>query len=232
MRLWGQTAFAWEFRWKVPILFASQPLLAFCAWLGSTHETPWYAPKFSVTTGWIAAAIGAVGVLWRLQSTATLQAHIMASRRPDASRFVTTGIYGAVRNPLYLASSLLFGGYALFFGWPWALGFVLLHWLRYDRIVRLEEAHLREQWQRDFENYCRDVPRWFPKLKQLLFGSWVRISFDDVLANFVFVSIGLGILVSAIFRDLTWMIPIELAGGAVMGIRGWLRSSKMRSLSS
>src|SRR5437773_1294186 len=191
------TAFAWEYRWRVPILIASQPVLALAVYSLSDRDGCWYAPAFSVATGWTAVGIATLGILLRVQAVMDLHANVMASHGPDVSRIVTTGIYGAVRNPLYISSLLLFGAYGLFFGWLWALGFVAFHWLRYQRIIRLEESFLRSQWGEDFENYCRQVPRWWPRWRKLFAASGLWISMDGVLPNLVYVALWAGIVVSA-----------------------------------
>ena len=120
------TAFAWEYRWRVPILIASQPVLALAVHFLSNRDGCWYAPAFSVATGWTAVVIATLGILLRVQAVMDLHANVMASHGPDVSRIVTTGIYGAVRNPLYISSLLLFGAYGLFFGWLWGIWGLLL----------------------------------------------------------------------------------------------------------
>ena len=221
------TAFEWEYRWRVPILIASQPVLALSVHWLSDRDGCWYAPVFSVATGCAAVVIATLGILLRVQAVTDLHAHVMASHGPDVSRLVKTGIYGAVRNPLYISSLLLFGAYGLFFGWLWALGFVAFHWLRYQRIIRLEESFLRNQWGADFEDYCRQVPRWWPRWRSLLTESklWISISMGGILPNLVYVAIWTGITVSALAGDLTWIIPIEAAGGAVQMVNIYRRRS-------
>lgn len=206
----------WEFRWRFPILIASQPALALLVHVTSDASEPWYAPAFSAWTGWIAASVATLSILLRVQATTALHARVMASDDPDTSRFVTQGIYRAVRNPLYVSSLLLFGAYALFFGWSWTIGFVAFHVWRYRRIVRLEEHSLRAEWGTDFDDYCRTVPRWIPRWTELSreFGRWW--SWQGMAGNSVYVAFGLGIVVSAWQQNLTWVIPFEIAGGLVM----------------
>jgi hypothetical protein len=140
----------------------------------------------------------------------------MASDNPDTSRLVTFGIYEATRNPLYVSSLLLFGAYALFFGIWWAVGFVLLHWLRYQRVIRLEESCLRQQWGQAFDDYCQKVPRWWPRWRSFGRITGICISSHGIVSNIVYVGVWAGIVASAVMRDLTWIIPFEVAGGLVM----------------
>ena len=88
--------FSWEYRLRFPILIASQPLLALFVHWFSGNEGLWYAPTFPLATGWIAVAIGTVGILLRIHATTYLHVRVMASQEPDASRFVSTGIYGVI----------------------------------------------------------------------------------------------------------------------------------------
>ena len=159
-----------------------------------------------------------IGILLRVHATGSLHAHVMASDNPDASRLVTFGIYQTIRNPLYLSSLLLFGAYALFFGWWWAAGFVLLHWLRYQRVIHLEESCLREQWGQAFEEYCQKVPCWWPHWRNLGMTSGLCISRHGIVANIVYVGVWAGIVASAVMGDLTWIIPFEVSAGAVMAM--------------
>lgn len=209
-------AYDWEFRWRLPILIASQPVLAWLARASSGSPRAWYAPEFAGGVAALAVVISTLGILLRIQATTALRARVMASDNPDVSRFVTHGLYRALRNPLYVSSLLLFGGYALFFGWGWAVGFVAFHAWRYQRLVRLEESLLRNEWGAEFDEYCRAVPRWWPKWPELRFefGRW--LSWHGVVANWLYVATWCGIVVSAWQGNLVWIIPFESAGGLLM----------------
>lgn len=206
----------WEFRWRTLLLVGSQPILAGLVHWTSGSDRPWYSPEFSQQMGWLAVTVAMLGILLRVQATTALHARVMASDDPDTSRFVVHGIYRSVRNPLYWSSLLLFGGYALFFGVSWAIGFVAFHAWRYRRIVRLEESCLRAKWGNDFEAYCQTVPRWWPRWRELRseFGHW--LSSQGVLSNAPYVAMWLGLVVSTLQRDLFWVIPFELGGGIVL----------------
>lgn len=217
-------AYNWEFRWRWPILVGSQPALALMAHIVSGAEEPWYAPTLSAGIGWLAVFVATLGILLRIQATTSLRAAVMASDDLDTSRFVSHGLYRSVRNPLYVSSLLLFGGYGLCFGWAWAAGFVLFHWWRYQRIVLLEESCLRLEWGAEFDAYCHSVPRWLPCWRDLRceFGRW--LSWHGVIANSLYVGILSGIVVSAAQGNLGWVIPFECAGGIAMATYYWTQS--------
>jgi protein-S-isoprenylcysteine O-methyltransferase Ste14 len=74
-----------------------------------------------------------------------------------------TGPYAYTRNPLYLGSMLMAGGFAVaLLSWLVALvlavGFVLI----YVPVIASEERFLRATFP-DFETYCRRVPRLIPR---------------------------------------------------------------------
>lgn len=214
-------AYDWEFRWRWPILIGSQPALALMSHVVTGVEEYWYAPVFSPGIGYSAVVVATFGILLRIQATTSLRAAVMVSDDPDVSHFVTHGIYRSVRNPLYLSSLLLFGGYGMFFGWMWATGFVLFHWWRYQRIVLLEESCLRLEWGSEFEAYCHSVPRWRPRWREFRceFGRW--LSWHGVIANSLYVGIWLGITVSVQQGSLGWIIPFECVGGFAMAAYYW-----------
>ena len=77
---------------------------------------------------------------------------------------LTEGIYGWIRHPRYVESVLWILGYSLFTNYL-ALYLVFLLTLPVMHIiVLLEEKELRERFGRDYEAYCRRVPRYIPKI--------------------------------------------------------------------
>ena len=80
------------------------------------------------------------------------------------SELTMTGPYAFVRNPLYLGSILMAGGFALALAsWPFtitlAVGFLVI----YVPVIASEEAFLRDTFL-EFEWYCARVPRLIPRL--------------------------------------------------------------------
>lgn len=75
-----------------------------------------------------------------------------------------TGPYAYTRNPLYLGSMLIAAGFAVallswLVGLVLAIGFALI----YIPVIASEERFLRSTFP-DFDDYCRRVPRLFPRL--------------------------------------------------------------------
>jgi protein-S-isoprenylcysteine O-methyltransferase Ste14 len=81
-------------------------------------------------------------------------------------RLVVTGLYRHVRNPMYLAVLAIVIGQALLLGSAGtlvyaaglALGFHLF-------VVLYEEPTLRARFGDQYAAYCRQVPRWRPRLR-------------------------------------------------------------------
>jgi protein-S-isoprenylcysteine O-methyltransferase Ste14 len=79
-------------------------------------------------------------------------------------QLATGGLYAYTRNPLYLGSLILATGFALASrSWWIVAGIILLFFAIYLPVIRGEEVLLRERFPQ-FEDYARQVPRFFPRL--------------------------------------------------------------------
>lgn len=88
------------------------------------------------------------------------------TRRVGASDLVTDGPFSLTRNPLYLANMMMYTGYALasFSCFPYLPVLTLLFFaLQYGLIISLEESTLRKLFGNQYVEYCRAVPRLFPR---------------------------------------------------------------------
>ena len=75
-----------------------------------------------------------------------------------------TGPSAHTRNPLYLGSILIAGGFALaLLSWPVALALAVMFTAIYVPVIASEERFLRATFA-DFEAYCRRVPRLLPRI--------------------------------------------------------------------
>jgi len=83
-------------------------------------------------------------------------------------RLVVTGLYRWVRNPMYVAVSLLIFGQGLLFGSVRLLEYGLLVWLAFFAFVALyEEPALSRKFGKEYEEYCGQVSRWVPRAKPI-----------------------------------------------------------------
>jgi protein-S-isoprenylcysteine O-methyltransferase Ste14 len=79
-------------------------------------------------------------------------------------RLVTDGLYGRLRHPRYVQFLTALVAYALIANYLASYLVVALWVPGIYIIVLLEERELREHFGADYENYCRRVPRFVPRL--------------------------------------------------------------------
>ena len=112
----------------------------------------------------------AAGLPVLLDSFARFAIQGMGTPAPVAppQHLVVTGLYRWMRNPMYVAVSLLIFGQGLLFGSVRLLEYGLLVWLAFFTFVVLyEEPALSRKFGKEYEDFCLHVPRWFPRLKPL-----------------------------------------------------------------
>ena len=130
-------------RWRVPLGFL-------CAILFMVFAQP------RPTT----LAVGAVVSILGLAIRAWASGHIRKN-----SALATSGPYAFTRNPLYLGSFLLGVGFTIASGfWPLGILFALLFLGIYFPVMRVESATLAELFGKEFQDYARQVPLFFPRI--------------------------------------------------------------------
>ncbi|MHC5212367.1 MAG: methyltransferase family protein [Planctomycetota bacterium] len=85
---------------------------------------------------------------------------------PDAPRrFVASGLYRHVRNPMYVSIGAVLLGETVTSGAPVLLVWLGALWLLFHAFVVLyEEPHLGRLFGREYERYRANVPRWVPRV--------------------------------------------------------------------
>jgi protein-S-isoprenylcysteine O-methyltransferase Ste14 len=79
---------------------------------------------------------------------------------------VVSGLYSYVRNPMYVAVLSLIFGQGLLFGSTRVLEYGLVVFGGFYLFVMLyEEPALRGKFGHEYEEYCRNVRRWWPRTK-------------------------------------------------------------------
>jgi len=85
----------------------------------------------------------------------------------------TTGPYALVRNPIYIGNTLLCLGLTVGSGVLWVAPITLaICCLVYGTVVRYEEHCLIIKFSEPYVEYCRQVPRWFPRWNGLSKLRW------------------------------------------------------------
>lgn len=89
------------------------------------------------------------------------------TKKQVAETLNTTGIYSAVRNPLYLGNFFMGLGIALFAHFWWlTLIYILVFWLYYERIIFAEEAYLINKFGNEYFEWANKTPVFIPRFSQ------------------------------------------------------------------
>lgn len=85
-----------------------------------------------------------------------------------AASLVQEGIFAHSRNPLYLGNFAIRAGLILVHNGPWMyLVGVPFFAVAYASIIQAEERYLAERFGAEYAEYCKRVPRLFPRLRGL-----------------------------------------------------------------
>lgn len=108
---------------------------------------------------------GAVMALWCFADF-TFKGHGTPNPIDPPKELVTSGLYRYVRNPIYVATLTIIGGHFLWFKTIWMPAYGAAVFLGFHLFVTLyEEPTLKKKFGAAYENYCRSVPRWIPRLE-------------------------------------------------------------------
>jgi protein-S-isoprenylcysteine O-methyltransferase Ste14 len=155
------------------------------------------------------------------------------NRQVYAEDLVTEGVFGHCRNPMYVGNFLILSGMAITSNcWTSALVAIPLTAFIYRAIVAAEENYLRGKFGAAFDEYCRSVPRFVPKLTGLAetFSSlqfrWRRVVVKEYGTPTAWILVWCGIVAwnlsrhgglaanPAVAQSLEWI--------AVFAVLGWM----------
>jgi protein-S-isoprenylcysteine O-methyltransferase Ste14 len=81
-------------------------------------------------------------------------------------QLVATGLYLFVRNPMYVGDLVVLAGEALLFRSYWMVAYAAAIWLGLDQFIRrYEEPTLRRRHGAEYQRYCEQVRRWWPRYR-------------------------------------------------------------------
>lgn len=90
------------------------------------------------------------------------------NRRIYANKLVVEGLYAHTRNPMYVGNFLIALGVGVTYGSPWIYYLVIPFFgFVYLSIVMAEEAFLKKQFGREYEDYMKRVNRFVPNFHGL-----------------------------------------------------------------
>ena len=80
-------------------------------------------------------------------------------------RLVANGLYRFVRNPMYVGDLAVLAGEALLFHSYGMLLYAAVVWIGLDQFIgRYEEPTLLRRHGEEYERYCEQVRRWWPRI--------------------------------------------------------------------
>src|SRR3954468_12907641 len=121
-------------------------------------------PAHPTMRHWAAAAVViAIGEWVRLSGVAAAGT-VTRRRSRDVQRLVDYGIFGWMRNPLYVGNFLIWMGFVVASGVLWFLPVaIVIFAIEYFYIVRYEEGVLESIFGAEYLAYKERTPRWFPR---------------------------------------------------------------------
>jgi protein-S-isoprenylcysteine O-methyltransferase Ste14 len=121
-------------------------------------------PAHPTIRHWIAAAVLIVIGEWIRLAGVAAAGTVTRRRSREVQRLVNYGIFGWMRNPLYVGNFLIWMGFAVISGVLWFIPVaVVLFAVEYTLIVRYEEGVLESIFGREYLEYKSRTPRWLPR---------------------------------------------------------------------
>jgi len=118
-------------------------------------------PVADLGSGLRMASLSLIAVGWLLSVYVLIWLGRSFSIMPQARRLVTSGPYGIVRHPLYLAEEIAVLGVTGLYVSPAALAIVAVHWFFQLRRMANEEKVLLATF-RNYSVYAETTPKFFP----------------------------------------------------------------------
>jgi protein-S-isoprenylcysteine O-methyltransferase Ste14 len=162
----------WLFRWRsfLPLLlfFGAVPVVLFCQvhWqpMAGEFDRSWWWPLICLDMAMAGQVIRALCVGYTPRGTSGRN----TKEGQVAESLNTLGMYSICRHPLYLGNLLMWLGIVMYIGHVWfALVFLLLYALYYERIMFAEEQFLRGKFGKAYLDWSAGVPGFWPAL-----GRW------------------------------------------------------------
>lgn len=165
---WRRLGAAATYMVVIPILVAMGAVLYyFCGPLLSIH----FEPRLSLVV--IAVFFLAIGIYLGILRMRHLTISMLIgipeiSKEDQPGKLLTEGIYGHVRNPRYIEIGFGLAGIALIVNYLTVYILFILYIPLIYLVVILEEHELRKRFGAAYENYCKEVPRFVPRLRRRL----------------------------------------------------------------
>ena len=135
-------------------------------WVAGWHVHPPLYGEPLLQLGGIPLVLSGLGLL--LPSFARFALDGLGTPAPIAptQHLVVTGLYRNMRNPMYFGVYAIILGNALILGDQWIIHYATAVALGFIAFVLLyEEPTLRRQFGDEYREYCKNVPRFIPRLR-------------------------------------------------------------------
>ena len=122
-------------------------------------------PSFAIAGGLLFAASLAIGIAMKRRFPVTALVGLPEVSPPAAGgALVTQGIYSHIRHPRYLQVMLGLAAFALFTNYLALYALLAVSIPLIYLVVLFEERELRHRFGGEYERYCREVPRFLPRI--------------------------------------------------------------------
>jgi protein-S-isoprenylcysteine O-methyltransferase Ste14 len=122
------------------------------------------APGAATAMNWILGALLVVGGEWVRMAGVAAAGTTTRRRSRNVQRLVTYGIFGWVRNPLYVGNFFIWMGFVVISGVLWFLPIaIVIFAIEYTLIVAYEEGVLESIFGQEYLTYKSHTPRWVPR---------------------------------------------------------------------
>lgn len=123
-----------------------------------------------------------------------------AEMNPDGKTLITKGPYAVMRNPMYFGTLLIGLGIILvLFKWWVSVIFLIIYLCIYLPQINREEAALTNRFPGTFKDYCKETPKFFPKVTNLfrvpadeslrLKFAWIKKELPSLIITLVFITL-------------------------------------------
>jgi protein-S-isoprenylcysteine O-methyltransferase Ste14 len=92
--------------------------------------------------------------------------HVVVSRGRSSEGLVSSGAFGYVRHPLYVASLLFYLGLAVATASLFSFALLVFMFLFYNYIASYEEKLLEEKYGEEYRLYKKRTGKWIPKIRR------------------------------------------------------------------
>ena len=122
------------------------------------------APAHPTAINWISGAVLIVLGEWIRLAGVAAAGTVTRRRSRDVQRLVTYGIFGWMRNPLYVGNFFIWMGFVVISGVMWFLPVaIVLFAVEYTLIVSYEEGVLESIFGAEYLRFKETTPRWIPR---------------------------------------------------------------------